>query len=333
MTFPPPARRPGLQAIAATIVLGGLGLVPVAAAIAGEPFYLVLVSRILIFALAAVGLNLVLGYGAMVSLGHALYLGIGAYAVGILSAHGVNSGYLQLGVALVVGLAVAVPIGLVCLRASGLAFIMITLAFAQMFYFLAVGLKQYGGDDGLPLAARSDFGWFTLENATVLYYAIYVVLAAVLFLFHRLIHARFGMVLRGTRSNDRRMKALGFPTLRYRLAAYALSALVCVVAGMFLANLTRYTSPSYMAWSMSGDLIVMVVLGGIGTLVGPVIGAVVWVAIEEVMSGFRLDLPWGADAFIRDHWLLLLGGFIVVVTLTLKQGLYGSLPKPREDRS
>ena len=165
---------------------------------------------------------------------------------------------------------VAVVIGLICLRTSGMAFIMITLAFAQMFYFLGISLKQYGGDDGLTINARSDFGLFSLtqqhRRSTTSHSSL---LVACLVLFQRLVHSRFGMVLRGCRSNERRMAALGFPTLRYKLTAYVISALVCVVAGVLLANLTKFAAPSYMAWQASGDLIVMIVLGGMGTLVGP----------------------------------------------------------------
>ncbi len=302
-----------------------LALVPVISAALGQPFYVTLFARIMIFGLAALGLNLILGYGAMVSFGHALYIGIGAYAVGLLTVHGITSGWVQLGGALAVALVLAVLIGLVCLRTSGMAFIMITLAFAQMFFFLAVSLKAYGGDDGLSIASRSDFGLFTLGNPTVLYYTIVAVLMLALYGAGRLVPSRFGMVLRGCKANERRMVALGFPTLRYKLTAYVLSALVCVIAGFFLANLTRYASPAYMQWTVSGELIVMIVLGGLRTLVGPLIGAAALIILEQLLSDFHLGLPWGLDAFIKDHWMALLGLFIVLVVLTMKQGLYGYL--------
>ena len=189
------AKNNARVAIAAAMLIA-LGVVPILAAWLDQPYYLVLFSRIMIFALAAVGLNLILGYGAMVSFGHALYLGIGAYTVGILSFHGIINGWLHLAVALAIGLISALIVGAICLRTSGMAFIMITLAFAQMFFFLAVSLRQYGGDDGLPLAARSQFGGVDLNNGTVLFYAIYFVLLATLYLIWRLIHSRFGMVLR-----------------------------------------------------------------------------------------------------------------------------------------
>jgi branched-chain amino acid transport system permease protein len=313
-----------LARVFAFLLLAGLGAVPLIAAAVEQPFYITLFTRILVFALAATGLNLVLGYGAMVSFGHAMYIGIGAYAVGILSFHGIGNGWVQLLAALGVGGIIALAVGSICLRTSGMAFIMITLAFAQMMFFLAVSLREYGGDDGLPLSGRSDFGLFTLDNATTLYYVAYGLLLAVLALFARLIHARFGMVLRGCKSNERRMAALGFPTLRYKLTAYVISALVCVLAGMLLANLTRFIAPSYMAWTVSGELIVMTVLGGMGTLIGPVAGATALLLVEEWLSVLKLGIPW-LDRLINQHWLALIGLFIVAVVLVLKQGLYGFL--------
>ena len=308
----------------AILLLAGLAAVPLLAAWLGQPFWVTLFTRVLIFALAAMGLNLVLGYGAMVSFGHAMYLGIGAYAVGILSHHGVDNGLLQLLVALGVGALVALGVGAICLRTSGMAFIMITLAFAQMLFFLAVSLREYGGDDGMQLQNRSQFGPLDLNNATLLYYLAYALLLAVLYGFWRLVHSRFGMVLRGCRSNERRMRSMGFPTLRYKLSAYVISALVCVLAGMLMANLTRFVAPSYMAWTVSGELIVMIVLGGLGTLIGPIAGATALLLVEEALSSLKLGIPW-LDTVVNQHWLALIGIFIVLVVLVLKQGLYGWL--------
>ena len=314
--------RPSTRTWVAGAIIVLLGLVPVLAALIGQPFYVTLVSRIMIFALAALGLNLILGFGAMVSFGHALYIGIGAYAVGVLSSHGITNGYAHVAVALAAGAILATGIGLVCLRASGVAFIMITLAFAQMFYFLAVSLKQYGGDDGYGIAARSNFGAIDIGNNTVLYYVIYGILMLTLFLFFRLIHSRFGMVLRGSKANERRMRAMGFPTLGFKLIAYVISALVCVLAGVLLANLTRFMSPSYMHWTVSGDILLMAVLGGVGTLVGPIVGAGVWLTLEEILSSLKVGLPWGLDEFVRDHWQGVLGIVVIVVAIFLKEGGY-----------
>jgi branched-chain amino acid transport system permease protein len=316
--------RSGAARLFAIVLLAGLALVPALAAWLDQPFWVTLFTRILIFALAAMGLNLVLGFGAMVSFGHAMYLGIGAYAVGILSYHGVDNGLLQLAVALGVGALLALGVGAICLRTSGMAFIMITLAFAQMLYFLAVSLREYGGDDGMQLKGRSLLGPLDLNNPTLLYYLAYALLLAVLLAFWRLVHARFGMVLRGCRSNERRMASMGFATFRYKLSAYVISALVCVLAGMLMANLTRFVAPSYMAWTVSGELIVMTVLGGLGTLIGPIAGATALLLVEEALSSLKLGVPW-LDNLINQHWLALIGIFIVLVVLVLKQGIYGWL--------
>ena len=305
------------------VLLGALALVPVYAHLFQLTFYITLFTRILIFAIAALGLNLILGYGAMVSFGHALYIGIGAYAVGILSFHGVTNGWLHLLAGLAAGTLVALVVGWVCLRTEGVAFIMITLAFAQMFYFLSVSLKLYGGDDGLTIAARSNFGWLDLSNNTIFYYTVFAVLLAIVFCIGRVVESRFGFVLRGCRSNERRMKALGFPTLRYRLVAYLISALICVIAGVMLANLTRFASPSYMQWQASGDLIVMIVLGGMGTLLGPVAGATGLLVLEEVLS------EW------TQHWMAILGPLIVLLVVFSSRGIYGlvdAAPRRRAGR-
>ncbi len=310
--------------IVAAFVLVLLALVPVAASALGQPFYVTLFTRILIFALAAMSLNLIIGFGGMVSFGHAMYMGLGAYAVGVLSHHGVGNGWVHLAAGLGAGTVVALAVGAICLRTSGMAFIMITLAFAQMLFFLAVSLKAYGGDDGMPLAARSDFGLFSLGHNTALYYAALAVLVAALLVFHRLLHARFGWVLRGCKSNARRMAALGFATFRYQLAAYVISALGCVLAGMLLANLTRFVAPAYMSWTVSGELIVMCVLGGLGTLVGPIVGAVALLLLEELLTSLKFGVGW-IDTLLGQHWLGVVGLFIVAVVLVLKQGLYGRL--------
>ncbi|MCW5233246.1 branched-chain amino acid ABC transporter permease [Verminephrobacter eiseniae] len=289
------------------------GLLPLYAAYAGEAFYLTLFCRILIFAIAAASLNLVLGYGGMVSFGHALYFGLGAYVVGILARHGWTNGWTQLSITLACCAMVGGLTGIIALRTTGIAFIMITLAFSQMSYFLFVSLKQYGGDDGLSIAARSDFGILDFNDSIVFYYVCYAALLTIMFFGHRLVHARFGMVLRATKSNERRMLALGFATLHYRLLAYVLSAMVCGVAGMLYANLTLFSSPSYMSWSMSGDLIIMVVLGGVASVMGPLLGAMGLILLEEILKSHT------------DHWMMILGVLIVAIVLLTKRGIDGLL--------
>ena len=289
---------------------------PVIAAAIGEPYYVTLFTRIVIFALAAVGPQPDPGLRRAGELRprdvhrHRRVRGRHPRRTTASATAGCSSR-----VALAVGAVVAVVIGLICLRTSGMAFIMITLAFAQMLYFLAISLKQYGGDDGLTISARSDFGLFSLrEQRRALLLRVRRAGRAASIAFRRLVHSRFGMVLRGCRSNERRMAALGFPTLRYKLTAYVISALVCVVAGVLLANLTKFAAPSYMAWQASGDLIVMIVLGGMGTVVGPVAGAVALLDLrgdprrlddaldDRARPGDRADRAHRQEGPVRLSW-------------------------------
>ena len=288
------------------------GLAPLVIVALGEPFYLTLLSRIMVIGLAAVGLNLVLGIGGMVSLGHALYLGVGAYAVGILAMSGVTDAFLQLGIAVAVVVVIAAIVGWISLRTSGFSFIMITMAFGQMFYYLAISLKQYGGDEGLSIKRRSLVsGSPVLENPIVFYYVAFAILAMTVFLVGRLAVSPFGLALRGLRQDRERVRGLGYPLLRYQLTAYVLSAIPCGVAGFLLANLTYFASPEYMSWTQSGSLVVMSVLGGLSTVLGPFVGAAVILLLEETLSS------------VTDHWMIVLGPMIVGVMLLSARGLYG----------
>jgi branched-chain amino acid transport system permease protein len=320
-----PMNRTSLKFWLGGAVIAFLALIPVYSIIAAQPFYVTLFSRIMIFALAALALNFILGYGGLVSFGHALYLGVGAYAVGMLADAGIANGWAQLAAAIVVGALMASLVGAIVLRTGGMIFIMITLAFAQMGYFFIVSLKAYGGDDGLTVAQRSDFGLFSLEHNTVLYYAIFLCLVGALWMFARMIDSRFGMVLRGCKVNERRMLALGFPVFRYKLVAYVLSAEVCVIAGFLMANLTKFASPAYMAWTISGDLIVMIVLGGMNSLIGPIVGAISFLIVEEVLSSFKPGIFPAFEEVLNKHWLALLGVFVILVVLFAKRGIYGYL--------
>lgn len=291
-------------------------LLPAYAAISGHAFTLALLSRIVILAIAATALNLVLGYGGMVSFGHALFLGLGIYSAAIPSFHGLDNGLLHLLIALLTcGLAGLVT-GAIALRTQGIAFIMITLAFAQMFYFVFVSLSPYGGDDGLRLASGSRVGPVLLSDAVPLYAVSLAILLAALYAMRRLVNSRFGLTLRGSHINDVRMRALGFPTRRYRLVAYVLSAMLCGVAGVLYANLTQFAAPSFMSWAMSGELIVMVVLGGMGTIMGPLYGAAALLLTEEALK------------LVTEHWMILLGPAIVAVAVASRSGVAGLLGSP-----
>jgi len=267
------------------VLLAILALLPVYAMLTGDTFTMTLFTRVLILALGAVSLNLIMGYGGMVSFGHAAYLGIGGYAVGILAKEGVGSGLVQWPVAIAAAALYALVVGALSLRTRGVYFIMITLAFAQMIYYVTIGLDRYGGDDGLTIYRRSQFGGLLdLNNKTLFYYLCFALLLASIYLVSRLVNSRFGLVIRGARSNDRRMRAIGFPTFRYKLVCFVIAGALCGLAGALLANHTNFISPALMHWTRSGDLIVMVVLGGLGSLFGPLIGAVTFLLLEEGLS-------------------------------------------------
>jgi branched-chain amino acid transport system permease protein len=290
-----------------------LMLVPLYAALSGDSFAVSLATRILILALAATSLNLILGYGGMVSFGHAAYLGIGGYAVGILAEAGIVSGWVQWSVAVAVSALVALVVGALCLRTRGVYFIMITLAFAQMIYYVASGLDQYGGDDGLTISTRSRFGLINLTDRTQFYYLCVGLLLAAIVLSKRLMNARFGWVIRGARSNDRRMRSLGFPTFGYRLLCFVIAGGVCGLAGALLANHSDFVSPAVMSWTRSGDLIVMVVFGGMESAFGPLMGAIVYLAGEEALSR------------VTEYWQIILGPLLLLVAVVARGGLYGLL--------
>jgi branched-chain amino acid transport system permease protein len=292
-----------------------LAAVPPAAAALDQPFYLDLLRRIMIFAIAALSLNLILGYGGLVSFGHAAYLGIGAYAVGILAHHGIHDGFLQFAVAIVASAAIALVIGAVSIRTSGVYFIMITLAFTQMLFYLGISLEEYGGDDGMRLAARSQFaGLLDLRSPTPFYYFVLAILAGCLYLVHRLVNSRFGMVIRAAKSNEARTRAIGFSPYAYRLAAFVIAGAMCGVAGALLVNQTAYLTPEFMNWTRSGEIMFMVILGGIATLIGPVLGAAALLLLEDFLAAWT------------THWQIILGPILVLVVLLTRRGLSGLLP-------
>jgi branched-chain amino acid transport system permease protein len=313
------------------ILLAGLvfllALPPVASVLA-EPFYIGLFARILIYALAAVSLDLILGYGGMVSFGHAAFFGAGAYVVGILAFHGVEgstfinwpltvlgteNALISWSAAVLASTTLALAIGAISLRTSGVYFIMITLAFAQMMYYFFISLEKYGGDDGLSLLRRSRLGSFDLSNDVTFYYLCLALLMGFLLLCYRLVNSRFGMVIRGCKENEQRMAALGFPIYRYKLICFAIAGAGAGLSGALIANQTEFVSPSLMHWTVSGEILIMVILGGMGTLLGPIFGAAVLLLLEGLFSIYT------------EHWMLLLGPVMIFVVLFARRGLYGSL--------
>jgi branched-chain amino acid transport system permease protein len=304
-----------------------LAAVPAAAAMFDQPFYLDLLRRVMIFAIAAVSLNLILGYGGMVSFGHAAYLGIGGYAVGILAHYGIHNGWLQWGLAIGASGLVALAIGAISVRTSGIYFIMITLAFTQMLYYLGISIAEFGGDDGMRVPVRSQFsGLVDLNSGTEFYFLVLGILAASLYLVHRLVNSRFGLVLQAARSNEARTRAIGISPYSYRLAAFVISGALCGLSGALLVNHTAYLTPEFMNWTRSGELMFMVILGGIATSAGPLLGAAVLLLLEDVLQGWSL-LPREA---VRDHWQLYLGIILVLVVIFARRGLAGLMPGKHE---
>lgn len=300
--------------------------VPPAAAFFGQPFYLDLLRRVMIFAIAAISLNLILGYGGLVSFGHAAYLGIGAYAVGVLAHHGIDNGWLQWGLAIGASALVAAAIGSVSVRTSGIYFIMITLAFTQMLYYLGISIEEYGGDDGLRLKVRSQFsGLINLDDPTAFYYLVLAILVLFLYLSQRLVNSRFGLVLQAARSNEARTRAIGFSPYPYRLVAFVISGAMCGLAGALLVNHTAYLTPEFMNWTRSGELMFMVILGGIATTSGPLLGAATLLLLEDLLQGWSVLPKW-----VTEHWQLYLGVILVLVVLFAKRGLAGFLPGKNE---
>jgi len=306
------------RTVTVVVLLAALAFLPVYVELGGSRFLLTLFTRIIILAMAAVSLNLILGFGGMMSFGHAVYLGIGGYAVGMLAHEGIYSGFVQWPVALAASALFALVIGALSLRTRGVYFIMITLAFAQMAYYIVAGLARYGGDDGLTIYKRSQFFEpINLSNKTQFYYICLFLLYASIYLVWRMVNSRFGMVIQGSRANDTRMRAIGFPTFRYKLTCFVIAGTLCGLAGALLANHTDFVSPAMMYWTRSGDLIIMVVLGGMGSVVGPVFGAVVLLVLEQALSG------------ITEYWQIILGPLLLLVVLFARGGIDGLLRKVR----
>jgi branched-chain amino acid transport system permease protein len=304
------ALRLSADVIVPLLLLAFFAAVPLAAV--GQSYLLSLFMRIMILAIAAIGLDFILGYGGLISFGHAAFIGLGAYAVGILGASDEHEGAVVLAVALLASMLFAFLTGLIALRTKGVYFIMITLAFAQMAFFTASSLAPYGGDDGLTIHMRNTvLGLPLLENKWAFYYLVLGALAASYVLCRVLIASRFGRVFRGARENPARMAAIGFDTTRFRLVAYVVSGGLGGLSGFFLANATDFVSPAYMSWQRSGDLLIMVIFGGTGRLYGAVIGALAFLMLEERLADFT------------ENWKVIVGPLLVIVAVYARGGLVG----------
>ncbi len=303
------------------VLLVALVAFPLLANYFGQEFYVGMVSRLMIFALAATSLNLLLGFGGMVSMGHAAYLGAGAYTVGILMHHGVLSAWVSWPVAVLVGAVLAFLIGLVSLRTKGVYFIMITLAFAQMIYFIFVGLKEYGGEDGLSMPQRSATGVLDLATDVNFYYVVLALTGISMYLVYRLVNSHFGRVLQAIKQNEVRMEAIGYSVVRYKLVCFVITGALASLAGALLANQNMMVSPSLVHWTQSGSLMVMVILGGTGFFFGGAIGAVVMLMLEEILSAYTI------------HWQIIVGAVLLGVVLLLPHGLASLFQRKRGDKA
>ncbi len=314
------------------ILLVIFALMPLIADLVGKNALQTLSARILIYAMAAASLNLILGYGGMVSFGHAAYFGVGAYVVGILYSHwmselpifglipGTNQLLITLPVAMVVSGLAALVIGALSLRTGGVQFIMITLAFAQMIFFLFVSLTAYGGEDGIIIRRANEVPGLNMRDKTTVYYVILVVVVLYFAWLWRVVNSSFGQVLKGIRQNERRMEAMGIATFRYKLYAFVLAGMGAGLAGALMANFLRFTSPDMMHWTKSGELIIMVILGGLGTFFGPILGAAAFLILEFYLADWT------------EHWQLGLGIILLLVVLFTKGGILGAFDRLKGGR-
>ena len=306
--------------LALVIVAAAAIAVPFLLRAFGLDFYLSLASRIVVFAIAATSLNLVLGYAGLVSFGHAAFFGLGAYVTAILITEGVPSGLVHLVATIAVAALAALVIGAISLRTRGVYFIMITLAFAQMLFYLANSVKGYGGDEGLNIRARSLFTLgdrvLDLKDPFALYYVALAVLALALLALARFAPSPFGRAILALRDDDVRAEALGFPTYRYKLLVFVVAGALGGVAGALSVNLQGYVSPNALHWTQSGTLMVMVILGGVATVWGGAVGALTLLVLEEALSS------WTEHAEFWTGWVLL------VVVLFARQGLVGLWTSP-----
>ena len=299
------------------IVILVLMAIAIAIPLFGDTFYTKFATRIVIFGMAALAVDILLGYTGLVSLGHAAFFGIGAYATGMLVNAGIDSAFLVVPLAIVAGTIGAFVIGALSLRTTGLYFIMITLAFAQMLYYVAQSLRSYGGTDGFAVNSRPTYaGLIDPNDEVAFYYVCLGLLVVVMFLCARFLRAEFGVVLRGGRDNAVRIEAVGFPAYRYRLVAFGISGGLAALAGALMATLNQYVAPpGMMNWEISGELLVMVIFGAAGTLLGPIVGAAVYLFFAEIL------------AELTEHWMIIFGPILLLRVLLVKDGLYALLQK------
>jgi branched-chain amino acid transport system permease protein len=285
-----------------------LALIALALAVplAGNTYYTRFATQIAMYGMAAVSVDLLLGYAGLITFGQAAFFGVGAYVTGILSVAGIQDALIVWPAAILGAMLFAVVIGALALRTEGFQFIMVTLAFAQMIYYFWLSLRQFGGENGFSIPARNTMGPIGIESHVTFYYVALALLIAVVFLSLRLVNSQFGMVIQGIRDNERRVAAIGLPPFRYKLVLFCLAGAISGLAGALMANHTSHVSTELLSWQQSGNFLGMVILGSSGTIIGPIFGAAVFVFFQQVVS------DWS------QHWLFFFGLLIVVRILVFK---------------
>jgi branched-chain amino acid transport system permease protein len=288
-----------------------------AAAIALPPYlgiyYTRFATQIAIYGMAALSVDLLLGYTGLITFGQAALFGVGAYAAGMLTVLGLTDAFVVWPLAIVVSMLVALAIGALSLRTRGFQFIMVTLAFAQMVYYFAQSLRNWGGDDGFTMPVRDHLGPLSLADHTTFYYVVLALLVLVMLLAGRIVRSEFGMVIRGIRDNERRVAAIGFPPYPYKLVVFVIAGGIAGLAGALMANHAKFVSPATLSWQFSGELLAMVILGSANSLIGPVLGAAFFLAFRDVLSDFT------------EHWMLFFGPLLVMRVLLVRDGIWGLL--------
>jgi branched-chain amino acid transport system permease protein len=323
-----PSHTPRLLGILLSLALLGLALFP----LVGETFYLQLLTKVMILAIFAMSLDLLVGYTGLVSLGHAAFFGLAGYALALIQPkYDPMSLFITLPAALALCALFALITGALVLRTRGIYFIMVTLAFAQMVYFIFHDTKLGGGSDGLyinnkPLVSWGDTVLLDLDNKTTFYYLVLVLMVVVYGLLRRILNSNFGRALQGIRVNEHRMRAIGFPVFRYQLGVYVLAGVLGGLAGYLSAAQFGFVNPEIISWHQSGAVLMMVILGGMGTLSGSLIGAFVFVLLEEF---FKDDTVFGG---LAKHWQLMMGLLIVAVACFLPKGVVGLLSRDKAVR-
>jgi branched-chain amino acid transport system permease protein len=276
-------------------------------------YYTRFATQIAMYGMAAASVDLLLGYAGLITFGQAAFFGVGAYAAGMLTVAGLHEALIVWPLAIVATMGFALVIGALALRTEGFQFIMVTLAFAQMVYYIGESLRTYGGDNGFTIARRNTLAGLSLADHTVFYYVVLALLVVVLYLASRLVKSEFGMVIRGRRDNERRLAAIGFPPFFYKYAAFVIAAAIAGLAGALMANHARFVSPALLSWQVSGQLLSMVILGSAGTLIGPIFGAAIYLVFQQVLSDYT------------DHWMIFFGPLLIARVLFVKEGVWGMI--------